>query len=818
MTTPTSTKPAKDSVNATLSTRSFPRRVRTLLEGIFEIVTGHLDRGLMLTLDGLEQQLFKLAEQARSNDIQMHCLEALGSVKRGRFDLMPHYVAALEASLASIRDETISTEQSADSITYADLSLVADVDMDEATLMHEIEARAEIKASFPLFLVSQRFGVMAGKPAMDYQVLPVSPAALCRYLRRACRCFELSAEHRLLLFRQFDQHLMSDYARLIEVVNTYLINQGVLPNLTYVPTRFRANPRSESAATPGSSDSRAASSARMPPPPGGQRAPTSTSPAQVADAMSSSAFTGWPGESIGVKRPPADGDDIYTDLRELLHLSRSGTAAHSGAVPARGTAPSSGAAHASGGGQASSGAHAAGTAAHARVASASDVQSVLGLLQRKSPAKIMVNGQPTAHTISHVKQDLMAQLRQITGDNPPPALGEEDTDTIELVGMLFDEIMKDVRPNSPAANLLAKLQVPLLRVALRDKRFFGHEDHPASQMLDAVAETGAYWLGEDGSDHEMMDNVHRLVERVTEEFDGDVGLFNTLLADLNNHTQALMRRAEVAERRHVEAARGKEKLTLAHVHASDVMKSISDQYPLPLFTRALLNQAWTDVLALTELRHGDNSDEWNHQIETAKQIANMAASSNSQETAPDPQQTVALAKHIEQSLTQVGYHADEAAAIGQRLSSGVEEGDEPSSRTEIAMKLKARVRLGDTNTTKPAGIELPPLNENEQEYMERLRALPFGSWFEFVINQQGDTVRRRLSWYSVVSGTCLFINHRGQRVGDYTLDTLARAMARDQVRIVEKKKESMIASAMRGVVNKFRHHAPASDPAVGMRP
>jgi hypothetical protein len=65
---------------ATLSTRQFPRRVRVLLEGIFEIVTGEMDRVLSETLDGLEQQLFNQAEQARSNEVQLRCLEALGHV------------------------------------------------------------------------------------------------------------------------------------------------------------------------------------------------------------------------------------------------------------------------------------------------------------------------------------------------------------------------------------------------------------------------------------------------------------------------------------------------------------------------------------------------------------------------------------------------------------------------------------------------------------------------------------------------------------------------------------------------------------------
>ena len=244
----TSSPPSRaDTGHATLSTRAFPRRVRILLEGIFEIVTGEIDRGLIATLDGLEQQLFKLAEQARSNEMQLRCLEALGTVKRGRFDLMPRYIASLESSLAVVRDVQKSGENSADSITFNDLALVAETDMDETTLLHEISSRAEMKASLPLFLLSQRFGVLAGKPALDSDALPIGPATLCRHLRRASHCFELSPEHRQLLFRQFDRHVMTDYVRLIEVVNAYLVNQGVLPNLAYLPARLKHAARREEA-------------------------------------------------------------------------------------------------------------------------------------------------------------------------------------------------------------------------------------------------------------------------------------------------------------------------------------------------------------------------------------------------------------------------------------------------------------------------------------------------------------------------------------------------------------------------------------------
>ncbi|HTA65109.1 MAG TPA: DUF1631 family protein, partial [Xanthomonadaceae bacterium] len=385
-----------DPGHATLSTRAFPRRVRTLLEGIFEIVTGELDRGLIGTLDGLEQQLFKLAEQARSNEMQLRCLEALGTVKRGRFDLMPRYIASLETSLAVVRDVHKSSEKSADSISFNDMALVAETDMDETTLLHEISSKAEMKASLPLFLLAQRFGVIAGRPALDSESLPVGPATLCRHLRRASHCFELHPEHRQLLFRQFDRHVMNEYVHLVEAVNAYLVNQGVLPNLAYIPARFKHAPRSD--------DARPETPQARPQPSHGPKAKPSvnrlTSPAHVAAESGATprliAFTGWPGDSIGAAAaaPQRRADDeIYTNLRELLRSARppAPVAAHGQAQASRATV------------------------------TATDVQSVLGLLQRRPQVTVMVNGQLRPPSINHVKQDLLAQLRQITGNDVSPS-------------------------------------------------------------------------------------------------------------------------------------------------------------------------------------------------------------------------------------------------------------------------------------------------------------------------------------------------------------------------------------------------------------
>ncbi|HST45483.1 MAG TPA: DUF1631 family protein, partial [Luteimonas sp.] len=173
------------------------------------------------------------------------------------------------------------------------------------------------------------------------------------------------------------------------------------------------------------------------------------------------------------------------------------------------------------------------------------------------------------------------------------------------------------------------------------------------------------------------------------------------------------------------------------------------------------------------------------------------------DTPPDP----ALASHVEAALAQVGYHGDEATVIAQRLTSGRgdDEGD-PASRTELAMKLKARTRLGE-DAAKARRPTLPPRTPDEQARYEQLRVIPFGTWIEFVINQQGDVVRRRLSWFSPLTDNALFVNQRGQRVGEHSLDALARMMAANQARIVTADRGRLVDRAWQAAMGALRSFA-----------
>ncbi|MBP8098516.1 MAG: DUF1631 family protein, partial [Arenimonas sp.] len=449
------------------------------------------------------------------------------------------------------------------------------------------------------------------------------------------------------------------------------------------------------------------------------------------------------------------------------------------------------------------------------VVSINELQEALKILQDRPAAPVFRQGRVATRNMGHIKQDMLAMLRRVSPNEEAPALAEEHNDALDLIGMLYDNLMKDVKPGSTASTLLSKLQLPLMRVALEDSGFFTRQEHPARQMLDTIAETSINWLADDDADGTLANQMNSIIDRATREYRGDPAVFKNVLEELIAHLQTLSRKAEVAERRHVEAARGKEKLTLAREHASRAVEALVKGQKLPRFTRTMLSQAWTDVMALTALRQGEESPAWKRQLQVAGRLVEIAQHLDGDH--PDSLDAeMNLQREIEQGLEKVGYQGEDVGAIAHRLvhpRQGTRE--DAGSRTELTMRLKAQARLGEDLPGKAA--RMVPLTSAEEAQMERIKQTPVGTWFEFVINPEGDRVRRRLSWLSTATGDALFVNKRGQKNAEYTLTSLARMMAKGQVGIIEDEKGTVLDRAWDNVVAALRSFAVPGQPEGGAR-
>ncbi len=760
-----------------LASAALPRRVREVLEELYALISEELARQLERMLVDYEQQLFRLADQASSQSVQGIHFETLRAVRQNRADLVPRFLIGLESSLSRLRETAlIAAVANADAAPsmFHDLRLIDHEEMTEDTVLRTMAVRQEARASLPLQLLGQRFGVLAGAPALDAERLPVGPHQLGLLLQDASRVLQIGPEARQMLLVAFERHVLGGYEQLAEMMNELLARLNVLPGLSFVPLRTRPRaqnkePSDDAATGPRTSPmgldpnfapgtGQMGRERRRPPGSAPMRDPRHMPDSEPVAAQPENApHTGWMGDVR--KSDPAAETAAFDQLQALLADRRNLLGK---LRPGKTTQPNVNAA-----------------------LPTPDVLGVLGKLQGASPAP---------HNMTEVRQALLLQGRQQAGE--PIALSRDDGDTFELLGLLYTEIGRELREGAANTSLLERLQVPLLRVALQDREFFVRQHHPARQLLNAVAESGARWLADDDADPQLAAQLRQAVDHVVENYEGDTKVFEAANQALQNQLQSMARKAEVAERRHVDAARGKEKLVLAKQRAATVLDEAIGDKSLPKFLHTLLSQAWADALTLSLLRHGEDSEDWKRQLAVTQKIVAVNVG-----TMAVPE---GLDQHIQSALTQVGYHVDEATVIARRLTAGMAEGeDDAASRTELAMKLKARARLGEEAIAKAP--PLPPRSPDEETCYNQLRTLPFGTWFEFTSNQQGDMVRRRLSWFSTVTNHALFVNQRGHRIGEHSLDALARMMASGQARIVTTDEGRLVDRAWQAALKALRH-------------
>ncbi|MBO9664314.1 DUF1631 family protein [Dokdonella sp.] len=615
------------------------------------------------------------------------------------------------------------------------LELVDPSALEEELAQREVAGKSEIRNSQALYALAHRFGVLAAAPAWPHETLPLGPAQLIAAFRHALDGIDLGVERRVLAYRTFDRVALATLGRYYDAIHAHLVAHRILPNLHWSAQRARP------ASTP--------------------------MPAQTSSAAEASPVPAASAPSMWANAGAADDVELFGTLYRLLAERRrreGGHAAAPSAVPA----------------------------------SRADLQILLGVLQRERRAPDSTSAEP-GYDNAQFKRELFDRLRKAGPHGGALRLQDEDSDTIDLVGLLFEYIGTNLRANSGARALLDRLHVPVLRVALGDRSFFTQRSHPARELLNTIAETGERWIDESDSDPDLSAKMRLVVDSVSADYDGDPALFGNLLADLSGHMQLLARRAEVFERRQIEAAQGRERIEIARATARGaVAQALQHGTPAPA-VRTLLEQAWTDALALSALRHGSGSDEFRRRLAVAAALVRGDAAKTIDDS---------VRQELEAGLAEIGLPADDVAGVlaGLAPEPAATTADASPDRPRVEEVLRGRARFGEpaapAATTEPATKPQPiPLNATELATLERLREVPFGTWFVFTLNQQGASVRRKLAWFSTVTKRCLFVNQRGARCEDRTLDQLARDLVRGQARIEIPPQTSLIDRAWKAILD-----------------
>jgi len=174
--------------------------------------------------------------------------------------------------------------------------------------------------------------------------------------------------------------------------------------------------------------------------------------------------------------------------------------------------------------------------------------------------------------------------------------------TIEIVGMMFDHMLRDQQVPAEIKALLSRLQFPVLKAALMDAAFFASSSHPARRLIDRIANASAGWEPYGDENERYRDEVDRVVREVLIQFDRDVSVFERLLSEFDAYLGEIRPRDADPVSRAKRALEEAEKREILTINTTIQVRRAFDRVDLEGYLREFLLGPWVQVLVAATVR------------------------------------------------------------------------------------------------------------------------------------------------------------------------------------------------------------------------
>ena len=179
------------------------------------------------------------------------------------------------------------------------------------------------------------------------------------------------------------------------------------------------------------------------------------------------------------------------------------------------------------------------------------------------------------------------------------ATGRLDHMVIDVVASLFDQILSDTKVPPQMARLIARLQLPVLRVALGDSTFFSSRRHPVRRFVNRMASLACAF--DDFAEHPGKDFLVHVRDLVQDVANGDFDRMDVYESKLDALEQFIAEQASQDLKSQGDAtellARKETDLRLQQRYTQQLQASLA---PVPMddFLREFLAQVWSQAIVL----------------------------------------------------------------------------------------------------------------------------------------------------------------------------------------------------------------------------
>ncbi|HEU4458718.1 MAG TPA: DUF1631 family protein [Methylibium sp.] len=204
---------------------------------------------------------------------------------------------------------------------------------------------------------------------------------------------------------------------------------------------------------------------------------------------------------------------------------------------------------------------------------------------------------------------ILGELQQRKTQLKQAATTPVERATIEIVALLFQSILTEEKIPAVVRVWFARLQMPVLRVAVSEPDFFATTDHPARKLIDRM---GACVMGFDISTRAAGDALDKEIKRIVQVVEAypDTGrrVFQTVLTEFERFLEHYFQNENEATRKGVSLAQQVEQRETMAIQYTIELRKMLNEVPVQEGVRAFLFQVWADVLATTALKSGAASE------------------------------------------------------------------------------------------------------------------------------------------------------------------------------------------------------------------
>ncbi|WP_431686390.1 DUF1631 domain-containing protein [Hahella sp. NBU794] len=686
--------------------------------------------------DGVDDSFFELANHAHTNNEQNRYFEAMREIRIKRKGIENHFQQELARLFNQPPSQHKSSETLSDNVDVDVLSLVQNDALEESVAINSMISKARANFSGSLLQFQTRVSSVYGETNEENAVNPLDPEHICKAFSDACIGLDIEIKEKLIVYKQFDRYVMGNLVESLEEANKIMIQAGVMPNLKYTAKKSRVTPRS-----------------------------TSDVSARPLEAQSDANSHDGAG-------------DVFSQVQELLSALRN--------TPSDSSEQQQGANVGAG-----AGGRQAPPPGNVQFIADADLLSILSRLQHSVRTENLAEGPVVALDLRSAVQGLLTEESQKSGK--ATALDQVDEDLINLVSMLFEFILDDYNLSAPIQVLISRLQIPILKVAIRDKSFFSKPSHPARKLLNALAKAGIGWS--DASEKKrdkLYEQIHRAVQRILEEFNGESELFEEIYQEFSQYLSREERKAKLVEQRTKEAEIGRVKSHKAHQVVEQILSEKIAAQPLPPVAVELLRGGWSRVMFLAYLKE-DTEHRLNQCTKVVDELtwclqphAEVEARQRWVKVVPQ------LLKNLKAGLKEVSYNSAKLEHMLGELKKALTETFKQQSITSAqndAPKPPVSVPVViEQKLTPAAKTAVERQSEYEDaalaEYLAKVDEMECGAWIEFSL-VNGARFRCKLSTKIEDSDTYIFVNRLGLKVVEKTRGELAHELRKGRIKALE---------------------------------